>query len=99
MCRHMEWFSSFEELDGEVVHMGNDNSCKIVGIGSIRLKNYDGSTRVLIDVQYVSSLRKNLISLGTLEAKGFDVSGQDKIMIVTSNTLMVMRGTRKNNLY
>ena len=54
--------------------MGNDNSCKIVGIGSIHLKNYDGSIRVLIDVWYVPSLRKNLIFLGNLEVKSFAMS-------------------------
>jgi hypothetical protein len=34
-----EWFFDFEELDDGVVSMGNDNLCKIVGIGSIKLKN------------------------------------------------------------
>ena len=99
MCRHREWFSSFEKLDGGVIHMGNDSSCKTVGMGSIRLRNHDGSTRVLTDVRYVPSLRKNLISLGTLDAKGFTVSMRDGILKVTSGALVVMKGTRKNNLY
>ena len=63
------------------------------------MKNYDGSTRVLTDVRYVSSLRKNFISLGTLEAKGFVVSMRDRILKITSGVLMVIKGTRKNNLY
>ena len=25
MCRHGKWFSNFEELDGGVVHIGNDD--------------------------------------------------------------------------
>ena len=87
------------ELDGRVVHMGNDSSCKTVGICSIRLKNHDGSIRVLIDVWYVPNLRMNLISLGTLEDKGFAVSMRDGILIVTSGALMVMKGTRKDNLF
>ena len=99
MCRHNEWFSSFEELDGGVVHMGNNSSYKTVAIGSIRLMNHDGSTSILTDVWYVPNLRKNLIFLGTLDAKGFVVSMRDGILKVTSSTLVVMKGTRRNNLY
>jgi hypothetical protein len=68
-----EWFFDFEELDGGVVYMGNDNLCKTVRIGSIKLLNYDGSTRVLNDVRYVPNLKKNLISLEFLESKGLVV--------------------------
>lgn len=53
--------------------MGNDSPCNTMGICSIRLKNHDGSTRVLSDVQYVPNLKKNLISLGALESKGLFV--------------------------
>ena len=49
--------------------MGNDNSCKTQGIGTIRLKMHNGTTRVLTDARYVAGLEKNLISLGTLDAK------------------------------
>ena len=32
------WFSNFQELDGGVVFMSNDNTCKTMGIGTIQLK-------------------------------------------------------------
>ncbi|BBH04849.1 hypothetical protein Prudu_016085 [Prunus dulcis] len=38
MCPIREWFSSFEELDGGVVLMGNNNACKTQGIGKICLR-------------------------------------------------------------
>ena len=38
MCPHREWFFNFEELNGGVVYMGNNDSCHTAGIGSIRLK-------------------------------------------------------------
>ena len=50
MCLHKEWFSSFKELDGGVVHMGNNGSCNTIGISSICLKNHDGSTKVLTEL-------------------------------------------------
>ncbi|KAE8718014.1 putative LRR receptor-like serine/threonine-protein kinase [Hibiscus syriacus] len=66
---------------------------------SIRLKNQDGSTRVLTDVRYVPSLKKNLISLGALEFKGSVVTMRDGVLKVTYGVLVMMKGIRKNNLY
>ena len=39
--------------------MENNVTCKTVGIGSIKIKMYDGIVRTLIDVRYVPELRKN----------------------------------------
>ncbi|KAG8479822.1 hypothetical protein CXB51_029312 [Gossypium anomalum] len=99
MSPNREWFSDLVELNGGVVYMGNDNACKTVGIGSIQLKNQDGSTRVLTDVRYVPSLKKNIISLGALESKGSIVTMRDGVLKVTSGALVILKGIRKNNLY
>jgi hypothetical protein len=50
--------------------MGNDISSKVVGIGSIRIKMFDGTVKILTDVRHVPDLRKNLISLGVLDTRG-----------------------------
>ena len=68
-------------------------------MGSIQLSNHDGSIRVLIHVWYVLKLKKNLISLGALESKGFVWIIRDGVLDVISGALLVMKGTRKNNLY
>ena len=73
-CSHKKWFFKFEEVDGGVVYMGSGDVSHITGMGSIRLRNHDGSIRVLTDVRYVLKLKKNLISLEALEAKGLVVS-------------------------
>ncbi|KAG6407711.1 hypothetical protein SASPL_130708 [Salvia splendens] len=94
-----EWFFDFEELNGGLVYMGNDSPCKTTGIGSIKLRNQDGSTRILKDVRYVPQLKKNLISLGALESKGLVVIMRDGILKATSGALVMLKGVRKNNLY
>ena len=99
MCPHKEWFFKFEEVDGGVVYMGSGDVSYITGMSSIQLRNYDGSIRVLIDVWYVPKLKKNFISLGALESKGLVVIIQDGVLIVILDTLLVMKGTRRNNLY
>ena len=45
------------------------------------------------------NLKRNLISLGTLESKGFTIILQNGILKVISGALMVMKGIRRNNLY
>ena len=99
MCFRKEWFFNFTKLDGGVVYLTDNQPCKIAGIGSISLKNHDGSTRVLIDVRYIPKHEKNLISLGTLESKGFTIIMQNEILKVVSEALVVMKGIRRNNLY
>ena len=74
MCPNKHWFSSFEELDGGVVLMGNDNACQTKGIGTIRLKMHDGTIRRLTNVRYILDLKKNLISLGVLDSDGYKVT-------------------------
>ena len=45
-------------------------------------------------------LMRNLISIGTLESKGFEVRGKDEIMRIISGALVIMKGIRKrNNVY
>ena len=99
ICFRKEWFFNFTELDGGAVYLADNQPCKIAGIGSISLKNHDGSTRVLTDVRYIPKLEKNLISLGTLDSKGFTIILQNGILKVVSRALVVMRGIRRNNLY
>ena len=99
MCFRKEWFFNFKEFDGGVIYLADNQPCKIAGIGSISLKNHDGSTRVLTDVRCIPKLEKNLISLGTLESKGFSIIMQNVILKVVSGALVVMKGIRRNNLY
>ena len=54
---------------------------------------------MLTDVRYIPKLEKNLISLGTLESKGFTIIMQNGILKVVSGALMVMKGIRRNILY
>ncbi|KAE8675008.1 hypothetical protein F3Y22_tig00111708pilonHSYRG00539 [Hibiscus syriacus] len=65
----------------------------------IRLKNQDGSIKVLTDIRYVPSLKKNNISLGVLESKGSVVTMRNGVLKVTSGTLVMMKGIMKNDLY
>ncbi|GJR03668.1 retrovirus-related pol polyprotein from transposon TNT 1-94 [Tanacetum coccineum] len=65
-----------------------------------RLQNEDGTIVTLKGVRYSPKLKKNLISVGTLESKRFEVRAKDGVMRIISGVLVVMKGIRKiNNTY
>jgi len=51
--------------------MGNDVVCKTVGIRNIRMRMFDGHVRTFMNVQHFPDLKKNLLFLGALEARGY----------------------------
>ena len=91
MYLHRNWFSNYQSIDGGVVFMGNDFSCKIVGVDSVWIKMHDGSVRTLTYLRHVLELRKNLISLGVLDSVGYRCTTQGGVLKVSKSILMVMK--------
>jgi len=42
VCPNMNWFSSFEKLDGCSVIMGDNRPYNMEGIGTVQIKTFDG---------------------------------------------------------
>ena len=55
-------FHHINQLMKGVVYMGNDISCKIIGIRSVKIRMYDGNVKTLARVMCVPEIRKNHIS-------------------------------------
>ena len=51
--------------------MRNDASYKIASIGMIKIKKFDMLVKTLGDVRHVLDLKRNLISLSTLDSKRY----------------------------
>ena len=79
--------------------MGNDVVCKTVGIGNIHIRMFDGEVRTLTNVRHVPHLKKNLLSLGALEPRGYMFSGADGAIKVTKGSMIILKGERIANLY
>jgi len=99
VCPNRDWFSSFEKQDGCFAIMGDDHPCKVEGIGTVRIKMFDGMVRELKEVRYVPQVKKNLISIGALETLGHGVFVRDGILKMTKSSMVVLKGVRRNNLY
>ena len=79
--------------------IGNNVACDVVGRGTIRIKMHDGIVRTLTNVRHVPDLKKNLISLGILEALGCKYTAEGGVMKVSRSALIVMKACRSGSLY
>ncbi|KAJ4967885.1 hypothetical protein NE237_014586 [Protea cynaroides] len=99
MCPNRDWFTTYKVIEGASVLVGNNAVCKIVGIGTVRIKCHDGIVRTLTDVRHIPDLKKNLISLSTLDSIGCSYTGGGGALKVYKGSLVVMKGNKVNSLY
>jgi hypothetical protein len=99
ICSHREWFSDYSHVhDGDVI-IGDVSPIEISGIGSVQIKVHDDTFKTLTNVRYVTKIKRNLISLGTIEAMGFKFSADNGVLKVSQGNCVVLKAERINNLY
>ena len=80
--------------------MENNLFCKVVGTTTIKVKMFDNVVRTLKDVRHVLDLKKNLISLGTIDSNGFRYKSKNGIMKVLKGSMIMMKERKINdNIY
>ncbi|KAL1189499.1 Retrovirus-related Pol polyprotein from transposon TNT 1-94 [Cardamine amara subsp. amara] len=99
MTHKKEWFEELSEDVGGSVRMGNKTTSKVQGIGSVKIRNGDGSTVRLTHVRYIPDMDRNLLSMGTLEEQGFSFESKDGVLLVKDQTKVLMVGRRHEKLY
>ncbi|KAG8488574.1 hypothetical protein CXB51_016504 [Gossypium anomalum] len=95
MSPNRDWFTTYEIVSEGVILMGNNASCKIAGVGTIKVKMFDGVVRTLSDVRHVPELKRNLTSLSTLDSKGYRYITESGVLNISKGSLVVMKGQRK----
>eukprot|EP00253_Pinus_taeda_P006204 PITA_06204 len=67
-------FNYLEEKDLQMhIEMGDDRRYSATGLGTVTFQRDLGAPLTMIDVMYVPTLKKNLVSIFMLEYKGYDV--------------------------
>jgi hypothetical protein len=99
ICSHRDWFSYYVQYHAGEVVIRDGSTCEIIVIDSIYIQVHDGSIKKLIDVHFVPKLKRNLISLSTLEAMGFNFAGIDGVLKVSRGNCIILKGNHLNNLY
>jgi len=102
MTGDRDLFFDLEEKDlGVPIDMGNDGTYSGTSIGTISFERKSGKPFILKEVMHVPGLKKNLISMATLEDKGYDVVISEGKSFLHSKTTGETRkiGVRVRNLY
>lgn len=92
-------FSDLKKVDSGRVLLVDEHKCKIKGVGLMKLSLLDETVRVLNYVRLVPELKKNLISLGTLDATEYLVKISNQIMKLMKGFLVVFREIRVSGSY
>ena len=94
MTSNKDRFDTYRLVNSGFVLTDNDVSCRVVMIGNIIVKMFDGVIRTLCDVRHVPNLRKNMISLKTLDGNGFNYKSVNGVMKVNKYVLIVIKGQK-----
>ena len=82
------------------MRMGDDNLCEIVGIGYVQIKTHDGMIRTLKHVRHIPGMKRNLISLSTLDKEWLKYTGSGGVVKVSKGSLVCLLGDlNASNLY
>ncbi|KAL0380479.1 UNVERIFIED_CONTAM: Retrovirus-related Pol polyprotein from transposon TNT 1-94 [Sesamum angustifolium] len=99
-CANKELFHEFHEAsDGECVFMGNSATAGVMGKGKVLLKLTSGKILALLDVLYVPSLRRNLISGSLLNKVGLKIVLESDKVIITRNGDFIGKGYLSDGLF
>jgi hypothetical protein len=83
MCPNRKWFDTFKSYNAGTMLMNNDATCTTIGLGTVKIRMYDRIVKILTNARYSLDLKKNLISLGTLDSLGYDYSAKEGVMKIT----------------
>ncbi|KAG8478906.1 hypothetical protein CXB51_028758 [Gossypium anomalum] len=95
MSPNRDCFTIYETVSECVVLIGNNASCNIVSIGMIKVKMFDRVVKTLSGMRHVPELKRNLISLSTLNSKKYKYTTESGVLKISKGFLVMMKGQRK----
>ena len=99
MIPKRDWFTTYQSISGGEVLIENNVTCKVVGLGIVRIKTYDSVVRTLFNVRHVPNLKKNLLTLGIFNSQGYKYNGEGGVLTISKGALVFVKGKMVNGLY
>ena len=99
MTPNKDCFETLKETNGGQVILGNNKCCEVKGVKAVRIKMHDRVERVFQQVRYIPGLKRNLISLGTLDINGYSYKASGGVMTVVRGCMVVINGLIENGLH
>ncbi|KAK2991588.1 hypothetical protein RJ640_000959 [Escallonia rubra] len=101
MCGRKELFTDLDEtIKGEVT-FGDSSKIPVKGNGKLMITLKNGDRKFISDVYYVPALKSNIISLGQLLEKGYDIHMKDGALVIRNKDreLIAKVEMTKNRLF
>jgi hypothetical protein len=93
-------FTNLLESDYGQVKVGDGKTYEIKGVGDVQFKTKSNKIEKIGEVYYVPGLKNNLLSVGHLLRKGYEVNFRDKsCYLLKQNQLVVKINVAPNNLF
>jgi hypothetical protein len=73
MCGEKETFSSLDESFRSSVKFGDNSKISVMGKGKVTIQTKGNSTHIIANVLFVPNLKTNLLSVGQLQEKGYEI--------------------------
>ncbi|MCO5573286.1 hypothetical protein L7F22_027055 [Adiantum nelumboides] len=101
MTHHHDWFTSVQPFEGEgLVLTGDDSHHAIQGKGTITIQMLQGEEKDLSNVLLVLGITKNLISVGQIVEKGYEVKfNKDGCYVKNDKGNVVAHGEKNGRLF
>jgi len=93
------FFSYYTPGDFGVLKMGNNDTSKVIGIGTVCLKTSNGTKLILKNVRHAPDIRLHLISTSVLDDDGYFNTFGGAQWKLTKGSLVVTRGMKFSGLY
>lgn len=90
-------FLTYEIVLKCVVVMSNNILCKITDIRRVRINIFDRTIRTLDEVKLVPYLSKKLISLSTLDSKGYKYADEGRILKISKGAPVMLQDRESPN--
>lgn len=67
-------FSSMDESFSDTIKFGDNSKVSVLVKGQVKFETKENSIQIISNVFYVSNLKTNLLSVGQLQEKGYEIS-------------------------
>ncbi|KAL5809730.1 hypothetical protein ACOSQ3_030421 [Xanthoceras sorbifolium] len=101
MCERRSMFVELNESVAGNVSFGDDSKISVKGKGNILIRTKNGSHQLISNVYYVPNMTCNILSMGQLLEKGYDIHMKDCSLFIRDGkgNLIVKVKMSKNRLF
>ncbi|PKU71138.1 5'-3' exoribonuclease 2 [Dendrobium catenatum] len=85
MCWDKNMFVEIEAMESQI-YFGDSSKILVKGKGKILIFLKDGTHQFIPEVYYVPDMKSNILSLGQLLEKGFDIHMKDRKLTIKNNS-------------